>query len=627
MHIDLLNNLAITAALLFVAGKFFRNRPLTLTSSLKTRLFAGLGSGILGSLLMISTIEITNTVIVDLRHLAIVVAAMFGGPVSSLLSGFIIGIMRVLLYGINTASIIAGLIAIVMGGIFGIISTRKISNVYKYLLMNSVYVAASSIVIYMLVNNPSISRNILLYYIPITFVGGSFTYYMAEYIKRSNEDHRSMMYYKMMADNSTDLISTHNLDGTFKYLSPSCKSILGYKVNELIGKSPYDFYHPEDLNQIIETHQTVKSSPENYVVEYRFKRKDGTYIWLETTSRKMKNVANSSEDIICISRNISERKVIEETLKESEERFRLLAEYSSDMITLHDVEGNYLYTSPACKIILQYEEEEMAGQDAYLFIHPDDRDIIKKHHQTLLETGYTTSTYRMRRKDGEYIWFESSINVLRESNLEDHKLIVVSRNINERKLTEQKLEEANEILKRLSTIDGLTGVKNRRSFDEYFEVEWNRAIRNSKPISLIMMDIDHFKAYNDTYGHQAGDGCLKEVAKAIQESLGRSGDSVFRYGGEEFSVILPETDEEGANFVAEKIRVAIETLNISHSGSKVSNHITLSLGTATIVPSIYSNTNDLIEDADKALYQAKQDGRNRVRTYKRKGHFQTKTYV
>nr|WP_281393850.1 diguanylate cyclase [Texcoconibacillus texcoconensis] len=305
-------------------------------------------------------------------------------------------------------------------------------------------------------------------------------------------------------------------------------------------------------------------------------------------------------------------------LKESEELFRLLTEYSSDMITLHDSEGKFLYTSPACKKVMKYEKEEMIGQDAYLFIHPHDHEIIKKQHQELLDTGYTTSTYRMRRKDGEYIWFESSLRVLQERDTKDHKLIVVSRNINDRKLTEQKLKEANEILQHLSSIDGLTGVKNRRSFDEYLEIEWHRAIANSAPVSLIMVDLDHFKPYNDTYGHQAGDECLKEVANAIEHSLRRLGDSAFRYGGEEFSVILPDCDEEGAYVVAENIRLAIETLKITHSGSKVSDHITLSLGTATMAPSDYYQMNNLVNNADKALYQAKQDGGNRTRSYERK---------
>lgn len=305
------------------------------------------------------------------------------------------------------------------------------------------------------------------------------------------------------------------------------------------------------------------------------------------------------------------------SVQKSQEQFRLLAENSSDMITLHDTEGRYLYTSPACKEILQYEEKELLGKYAHLFIHPDDQEHAQTHLQIILETGYTVVTYRIQRKDGEYVWFESAIKLLHGSDNEASKLIVVSRNINERKLSEQKLQDANELLKHLSSIDGLTGVSNRRTFDERLEIEWKRSLRNSKPLSLIMFDIDYFKAYNDTYGHQGGDGCLKQVVAIVEKTLGRASDHLCRYGGEEFSVILPETDEAGAVTVGEKIRKAIEDIQIPHAGSKISDWVTVSVGTATMVPTINMDPLTLISNADKAVYEAKKAGRNCVRTYKK----------
>ena len=139
-----------------------------------------------------------------------------------------------------------------------------------------------------------------------------------------------------------------------------------------------------------------------------------------------------------------------------------------------------------------------------------------------------------------------------------------------------------------SIIDGLTGVSNRRAFDRRLEVEWNRSCRNSTPLSLIMLDIDYYKKYNDTYGHQGGDDCLKQVASVIDATLGRSTDLLCRYGGEEFCVILPETDKEGAKTVGEKIRVAIESLKIPHIGSEINSSLTISVGTATTVPTVIS---------------------------------------
>jgi diguanylate cyclase (GGDEF)-like protein len=166
-------------------------------------------------------------------------------------------------------------------------------------------------------------------------------------------------------------------------------------------------------------------------------------------------------------------------------------------------------------------------------------------------------------------------------------------------------------LKRLSASDGLTGIPNRRLFDEYMTREWRRARRNASSIALMMCDVDHFKNYNDTYGHQAGDDCLRRVAAALQTVMERAADIVARYGGEEFAVVLPDTESAGALFLAEKIRQAILDLEIPHRGSP-HGMITLSIGVAAIVPSEHVPHDELIQAADRALYQAKHDGRDRV---------------
>lgn len=175
----------------------------------------------------------------------------------------------------------------------------------------------------------------------------------------------------------------------------------------------------------------------------------------------------------------------------------------------------------------------------------------------------------------------------------------------------QQLELANQELHRLVTVDGLTQVANRRRFDEYLLQEWRRLAREQAPLSLIMCDVDFFKLYNDTYGHQAGDECLIQVASAIEKSIKRPADLVARYGGEEFAVILPNTDAAGATCVAEEIRIAIKALEIPHCTSRVSDRVTISLGVATIVPFPAFSPEMLIDAADRALYQAKDRGRDR----------------
>lgn len=176
----------------------------------------------------------------------------------------------------------------------------------------------------------------------------------------------------------------------------------------------------------------------------------------------------------------------------------------------------------------------------------------------------------------------------------------------------EQLEAANQELERLACVDGLTQVANRRRFDEYLNAEWRRLAREQKPLSLILCDLDYFKFYNDTYGHLGGDLCLQQVAEVLRQTLKRPADLVARYGGEEFAVILPNTDAKGAQIIAQAIREGVRGLEIPHLKSPVSQFVTLSLGVACFVPSPNSIPAQLIGVADKALYQAKADGRDRI---------------
>lgn len=190
------------------------------------------------------------------------------------------------------------------------------------------------------------------------------------------------------------------------------------------------------------------------------------------------------------------------------------------------------------------------------------------------------------------------------------------RKAREKELAEgiKQLTEANQILARRSIVDGLTSVINRRHFDELYDQEWRRAVRHGTSLAVILVDIDFFKLYNDTYGHPQGDNCLILVAKALQDMVRRPGDLVARYGGEEFVVVLPMTPLEGALHVAEVMRARVEALQIRHSTSSVSTYVTISVGAAAQVPDRQCNPQSLIEAADQALYRAKNEGRNLVRS-------------
>ncbi|MDF2606350.1 MAG: diguanylate cyclase [Bacillales bacterium] len=485
MYIDLINQLAITATMFFIGGKYFEKRGLDINPTIISKINAGIGAGILGTLLMLSTIHVTDTVIVDLRYLGMVIVAVAGGPISAIVSGVFIGLARILISDVSIASLTALTVAITHGIVFGCISRLNISRFRKYVYMYSFQIIVTSIILYNLIDNVTVSKFVISSYVPNAIFASFFSVYIAEYIFKSNKNNRAIMYYKIMADNSVDLLTTHHIDGTFKYISPSSEKILGYNPEELVGKDPYNFYHPDDIAIVRESHFEIMRTSVSNTVIYRFLKNDGSYIWLETTSRLMKSSLNNPYEIISSSRDITARK-----------------EYENDLL----------------------------------------------------------------------------------------------------------LSNCN--LKELSNLDGLTQISNRRHFDEILEKEWKLSLRNNIPISLIMFDIDQFKKYNDTFGHQQGDICIIEVARVAKTLLKRPNDFIARYGGEEFAVILPDTDKEGARKIAEKIRAMIEKTSIPLQNTKSDSFVTVSLGVATIVPSNAVHFTQLIDYSDTALYYAKNSGRN-----------------
>ena len=187
--------------------------------------------------------------------------------------------------------------------------------------------------------------------------------------------------------------------------------------------------------------------------------------------------------------------------------------------------------------------------------------------------------------------------------------IIEEKNIELERLNKE-LAEANNKLKKLSRTDSLTGINNRYMFDRTIKIEWNRCQRHFVPLSLLIIDIDFFKAFNDNYGHQAGDYCIQKIAGVIKSCAKRASDTVARYGGEEFAVILPYVEKEDAYKIAEKIRCSVEILNIKHEYSSASRHVTISTGVNTVIPSDKLSIRDFIRTADKALYEAKDNKRN-----------------
>ncbi|HET7888671.1 MAG TPA: PAS domain S-box protein [Bradyrhizobium sp.] len=420
--------------------------------------------------------------------------------------------------------------------------------------------------------------------------------------------------YRLLADNATDLIMTVAQDGTRSYVSPACENLLGYTPEEMLLINSLDTVHPEDVSTVHLMLANKSERPDQHprTYTYRIRRKDGSYIWVETTARAVEIAGDEGQRQLII-RDIEQRMKSEQELKESEARYRLLADNSTDMVFRLDTDLVRRYISPACREILGYEPEEMLAIKPIDMVHPEDAPRLALIFQTLLsgKADRHSIINRIRHQNGRWIWVEAQLRALRDPDGGAVTGIIGAlRDISVRKAIEDELAEANRRLRALAGQDSLTGLANRRAFDEALAREHLRSRRDKTALGLIMIDVDHFQRFNDLYGHLAGDDCLRCVGAAIGAALLRPGDLAARYGGEEFAVLLPDTDEAGAAVTAERIREAIFGLNIRHAGNS-NGVVTISSGVASLNCSDIE-ADRLIAAADQALYRAKDFGRNAV---------------
>jgi diguanylate cyclase (GGDEF)-like protein/PAS domain S-box-containing protein len=310
--------------------------------------------------------------------------------------------------------------------------------------------------------------------------------------------------------------------------------------------------------------------------------------------------------------------------------YRLLAQNSVDMICFVGSDLRMSYASPSCEQILGWLPEEMCGKGPEVFVFEEDLPIVFAAQQRLMIHGVddAPTTVRMRKKDGGFAWMEIYARLVRgeasggieaegEGERSEIKGIVLTmRDITGRKLREETLES-------LSQVDGLTGLGNRRMFDQGLDREWKRAMRERTELSLLLLDVDYFKNLNDHHGHPYGDSCLQLVAGEVSRVATRAADVIARYGGEEIAVILPVTGAGGARQIAESICRGIAALRLAHDGRPEGDPwVTVSIGAASTRGWLESDLENpgagekmpkrLLKAADDALYQAKQQGRNCV---------------
>jgi len=371
--------------------------------------------------------------------------------------------------------------------------------------------------------------------------------------------------------------------------------------------------------------------------------KKGASDYLPKKGLDGKTLAHSIRNSIQVGSFEKKVPAVENALAESEKSYRTIVETVSDVIFRLGPDQKIEFINPAIRFF-GYEPSELVGQSIEKFVDmgsTDKETIAKIATQGVgpLSTSNLEVKFKFAREsilgettkpvpvllDAFGLWDISDEQVFK-NEVEKNFLgtLCIARNIMEIKAVEEellqtqcRLMQAVENLKELSTTDGLTEISNRRFFDEYSEKEWKRAQRDKKPFAVIMIDLDCFKSYNDTYGHQRGDACLKKVAGVIKGAMKRPADLAARYGGEEFVLVLPETDKDGACKLAEQLRQEVINLKEEHQNNTSGKWVTISLGAATEIAEPGKSFSDLLAKADKALYEAKGSGRNRTSFFDR----------
>jgi diguanylate cyclase (GGDEF)-like protein/PAS domain S-box-containing protein len=418
--------------------------------------------------------------------------------------------------------------------------------------------------------------------------------------------------FRLFMDSGPLTVSIKDSQGRLVYYNKPFAKRFEITQHEWLGKDDFEIW-PEDLAQEVRTGDLATLAGSQTVVsEHAVPVPGGALAYWRSFKFPVTDISGTRY-VAGIGLDITKERVARELVKESEERFRDLFDTMQEMVQSIGPDGKFLFVNHAWRERMGYSEEEIPGLHVSEVIHPGEIERSKKIFELALHgQSFKNLPGRLVTKSGESLSVEADITW----KFKDGKPVAsrtIFRDVTERlertrqiELYQKQLEDANSRLSQLAVTDALTGLKNRRAFEERLQEEGKRSSRSGLPLSLVMIDVDHFKQLNDSFGHLAGDTVLKRIAKLIIERA-RSTDLVCRFGGEEFAMLLPTTSVEGALVLAESLRSLIE-----HAGWE-RRAVTVSVGIATLHGLGAEKIEKLVERADRALYAAKKAGRNCVK--------------
>lgn len=612
---DLLSNLAIVAITVQIWNL---SRPLVpkFNRHLSLALF-GLLFGIGAVAVMCIPFQIAEGVFIDLRMVFTGLSAYFGGPLAGAITAAMAIAQR---YHMGGAGMVLGILGIgaslVIGLSGSLVSSRKRLKVRSIIAMAAAQAITAPALL--LAIPGATGRNAFYSAVPELPLILGLAVTMSG-IAMSQELHwrrtqRMNAAYKALIDALPDCLNAKDGAGRFLLANPATAQLMrANSEQDLIGKTDFDFYPRHLAEQFAKDETALKLAGEPQVIEQSYVRPDGGVGFLETLKSPFRNEDGLLIGIITHNRDVTEKRMLQESYFKAKEQLAMAMETMADALVSFDADGtiqfcnsNFLRLFPLSanartpgSHFRDMINLSIATGERKLKPGESPEQFIRDFAQTLLTAGML----RFELSDGRWIELESRPQP-------DGSCVLTYRDVSASKNAEASLVELNERLALLAMTDGLTGLRNRRAFDLALE----EAATNGGRSIVLLADIDHFKAYNDLYGHPSGDDVIKAVASCLDREVSKMSGFSARYGGEEMAAILPVCDLESGFDVAVAFREAVERLAIRHEGSSY-GFVSVSVGLGVVPGAGVGSVSELLQSADKALYAAKAGGRNKVKAY------------
>jgi diguanylate cyclase (GGDEF)-like protein/PAS domain S-box-containing protein len=573
-----------------------------------------MGCGAIASMLL--AIEFQPGIFFDLRSTFVALAGFLGGPLAAGVAAVFAMAYRVTLGGDGLA---AGVLGISLAALTGLSAQLLVGRKTPKLMQTIGFAAGSATIpLLSLVALPHFipDHALIAAVLPMAMVGFAAALFAALSIARSRRHLEERKLLLAALHQAPDYLYVKDRESRFIAVNSAVASANGLATpDEMYGKTDFDIAPPERAARLFEQEQHILGSEESVLDVEEMVETDGVKRWYLTSKTAVRNIDGEVLGLTGVTRDITEKKRLEEAFVRNSDQLNLVLSEMSDGLALFDESGTLAFCNDQYRSMFPLTADvRVPGTHLrYILMQSSQRGEQVAIPRTGLEPWINSVLASLKTGGEEEVrLFNGCWLHVRTKPIEAGGATVIVSDITETKRAETGLLELTAQLRLLARTDGLTGLLNRRSFDEELDKEVARTRRSGLPISLIMIDIDRFKLFNDRYGHPAGDDCIKKVASVLRRAAKRTTDLAARYGGEELCLILPDTDEAGAFALAEQLRLAVRALAIEHAASE-KGVVTISLGVATYSDTELARSAEaLVAWADEALYTAKGAGRDRA---------------